>query len=271
MDLYITYALSHPDDLSLALISAVSRGYLSIVRLFLNRRAPITDTTATCASRDGKPNGTTRAIFESFLQHGWSIQSTTGRDETIIMSLITSNTDSESLLQWFLDNGAPPNGLPSDPSQPLRWAVMGASSPAIPSLLISHGATVKHTSALHTATYRRGDEASIAIMECLLKAGIDINELEYEGQDKLPRSACHKDWGTALHTAAKEGSVPRARMLVENGVDLGKKSRQGYTARDRAQISEKENVKIYLEAVIRERGIEFTDSEIKEEGSKDED
>ena len=109
-------------------------------------------------------------------------------------------------------------------------------------------------------------------MECLLKAGIDINELEYEGrEDKLPREACHKDWGTALHTAAKEGSVTRARILVENGVDLGKKSRWGYTARDRAQLSKKEDVKQYLEAVMRERGMEFTDLEIKEEGSEDED
>ena len=108
-------------------------------------------------------------------------------------------------------------------------------------------------------------------MGCLLKAGIDINELEYEGWDKLPRVAYCQDWGTALHTAAKEGSVPRARFLVENGVDLGKKSKLGYTARDQAQLSKKEDVKRYLEAVMRERGMEFTDLEIKEEGSEDED
>ena len=91
------------------------------------------------------------------------------------------------------------------------------------------------------------------MIDRLLKAGIDINELEYEGRDKLPRSASHKDWGTALRTAAKEGSRPRARFLVENGADLGKKSRWGYTARDRAQLSE-EDVKRHLEAVMRERG-----------------
>ena len=146
-----------------------------------------------------------------------------------------------------------------------------ASSPAIPSLLISRGATLKHTSALHAAAYRHGDDASIAMMECLLKAGVDINELEYEGRDKLPRGASRQDWGTALHTAAKEGSVPRARFLVENGVDLGRKSKNGYTARDWAQLFEKEDVKRYLEAVMRERGMEFTDLEIKEEGSEDED
>ena len=109
------------------------------------------------------------------------------------------------------------------------------------------------------------------MIECLLQAGIDINELECEGRDKLPRVAYHQDWGTALRTAAKKGSVPKARFLVENGADLGKKSRWGYTARDRAQLSKKEDVKRYLEVVMRDRGMEFTDLEIKEEGSEDED
>ena len=149
---------------------------------------------------------------------------------------------------------------------------MMASSPAIPSLLISHGATVKHTSALHDAAYRHGDDGSIAMMDCLLKAGIDINELEYEGRENnLPREAWHVDWGTALHTDTKDGSVPRVRFLVENGADMGRKSRWGYTARDRAQLSSKEDVMRYLEAVMRERRMEFTDLEIKGEGSGDDD
>ncbi len=257
------------DDLGSALASAASYGHVSVVRLLLDQGAPITRAAAILATRDDKPN--TLAIFESFLQHGWSPQNATCKDGTMIMCLVMSNADGESLLQWFLDNGAPPNGLPSDPGSPIRDAVMMASSPAIPSLLISRGATLKHTSALHAAAYRRGDGASIAMMECLLKAGVDINELEYEGRDKLPRGASRKDWGTALHTAAKEGSVPRARFLVENGVDLGIKSKWGYTARDRAQLSGKEDVKNYLEAVMRERGMEFKDLEVKEEGSEDED
>ena len=95
--------------------------------------------------------------------------------------------------------------------------------------------------------------------------------MEYEGRDKLPGSTCHKDWGTALHTAAKEGSVPRARFLVESRVDLGRKSRWDYTARDRGQISKKEDLKRDLEAVMRERGMEFTDLEIQEEESEDDD
>jgi ankyrin repeat protein len=258
-----------PDEIASALNSAVSHGHLSVVRLLLDHGAPITISTAALASRDDKPN--TLAIYESFLQHGWSAQSPASKDGTMAMNLIMSHTDSEALVQWFLANGASANGLPPDPGSPIRYAVISASSPVIPSLLISHGATLKHTSALHAAASRSGDDASIAMMKCLLEAGADINELEYEGWEKLPRGASHKDWGTALHTAAKEGSVSRARFLVEKGVNLGKKSRWDYTARDRAQLSGNEDVKRYLEAVMRERGIEIKELQIKEQGSEDED
>ncbi|KAK0506987.1 hypothetical protein JMJ35_010687 [Cladonia borealis] len=258
-----------PKDSGNVLSSAAMCGHVSIVRLLLDHGAPITSAAADMTTRNDNPNPL--AVFKTFLQHGWSPQTSACKDGTLTMCLTMSHPDSESLLQWFLDNGAPPNGLPSAPGSPIRWAVMIASNPAIPSLLISRGATLKHTSALHSAAYRRDDDASIAMMGCLLKAGIDINELEYEGWDKLPRDAYCQDWGTALHTAAKEGSVPKARFLVENGADLGKKSGWGYTARDRAQLSKKEDVKRYLEVVMRDRGMEFTDLEIKEEGSEDED
>ena len=254
-----------PDDLRYTLICAAACGHVSIIRLLLNHGAPITSSAAESAARDDVPNPI--AVYEVFLQHGWD----PGNDALLTMCLTMSHPDSESLVQWFLDHGAPPNGLPSDPGSPIRWAVMTASTPAIPSLLISHGATLKHTSALHDAAYRRDDDASIAMMECLLKAGIDINEQQYEGRQKLPRISYRQDWGTALHTAAIGGSVRRARFLVENGVDLGRKSRYGHTARDKAQLAKKEDVKRYLEAVMRERGMEFTDLEIKQEESEDED
>ena len=93
----------------------------------------------------------------------------------------------------------------------------------MPSLLLSHGASIKHTSALHAAASRRDDKASVAMISCLLDAGADVDELEYEGWVKLPRQAGRVDWGTPLHKAAKEGSVIRARCLVERWVDVGRR------------------------------------------------
>ena len=167
-------------------------------------------------------------------------------------SVIMPNPDGESLLKWFLDHGAPANGLPSDPGAPLRYAPTAAMA----SLLLSHGAVLKHTSALHAAVSRDNDAEVLPLMKVLLDNGIDIDELKYEGRDKLPRGASRRDHGTALQVAAVEGSVERARTLVERGADLMKVSKDGYTARDYAQLYKKEEVKIYLESVMKQRGIE---------------
>ena len=179
-----------------------------------------------------------------------------------------SNPDGESLLKWFLDHGAPVNGLFSDPGAPLRKAPTATMA----SYLLSRGADVKYTSALHAAVARESDADALPLIKLLLDNGIDINELEYESRDRLPREAGLRDHGTALHVAAKEGSVERAKVLVERGADLGKKSRYGYTARDRAQLEKKEDVKTYLENVMRQRGMEVRelddDDDDEEEGAK---
>ena len=168
-----------------------------------------------------------------------------------------SHQDNEELVQWFLNNGAPADGLPSNPGEPLRWAVLCSSSTTVPALLLSRGAATKNTGALHAAAWRRDDELSIAMMGCLLDAGADIDELEYEDWVKLPRGASRRDWGTALHKAVREGSMPRVRLLIERGADVGKKSRNGYTARDMAQLYQEKDMVKYLEDVMRERGVEI--------------
>ena len=177
-----------------------------------------------------------------------------------------SNPDGESLLKWFLDHGAPINGLPSDPGAPLRKA----PTAIIASYLLIRGAVVKYTSALHAAVARENDADALPLMNVLLDNGTDINELEYEGRDKLPREAGLRDHGTALHVAAMEGSVERAKVLVERGADLEKKSTYGYTARDRAQLEKKEDVKIYLENVMRRRGMEVRELDEEEEDDEEE-
>ncbi len=175
-----------------------------------------------------------------------------------------SHLDGEALLRWFLEHGGSANGLPSDPGAPLRRA----RTPAMAALLLKHGATLKHTSALHAATSRDSDSEAIPLMQFLLENGVDIDELQYEGRHNLPREAGSEDHGTALHVAAEEGSVARARMLVETGADLGKRSKNGYRARDWAQLDEKEEVKEYLEGCMREQGLEVKD--LPEEDYNDE-
>ncbi len=175
-----------------------------------------------------------------------------------------SHLDGEALLRWFLEHGGSANGVPSDPGAPLRRA----RTPAMAALLLKHGATLRYTSALHAATLRHSDSEAIPLMQFLLENVVDIDELQYEGRHNRPREAGSNDHGTALHVAAKEGSVERARMLAESGADMGKRSKNGFTARDGAQLREKDEVKLFLEGCMREKGLEV--KELIEEDYNDE-
>lgn len=118
------------------------------------------------------------------------------------------------------------------------------------------GAVLKYTSALHATVAQNNDAHALPLMKLLLDNGVDINELEYEGRDNLPRGACLHDHGTALHVAAEKGFVERAKILIERGASLEAKSKNGYTPRDYAQLYEKEEMRLYLESLMRQKGIE---------------
>ena len=256
-----------PKDMGNALNSAVFNGHLPVVQLLLDHGAPITTVTNNFATRGNKSNRL--EIFKVLLQHGWRADSISGQSalmDRMTMKSIILDDEAETLLPWFLDNGAPTNGIPTDPIPPLRTAAEGGSSLAVTHLLLSHEAALKCTGALHAAT-RRDDALSIPLMKLLLDEGIDVDEIEYEGWCLLPRHArsSRTDWGTAMHTAALNGSVSKATLLVEHGADLLRKSKHGYTARDRAQICGTRDVELYLEKSMRDRGIEIVDPVLPEE------
>lgn len=184
------------------------------------------------------------------------------------MNMMMAREDGEELIRWFLDNGANANGIPTD-LPPIRYAAGGARSIGTTQLLLTHGPTLKNTGALHGATFRPGrddDELALNIMNLLLDKGIDINEQEFEGVDKqrIPHYEFGKDHGTALHVAAQQGFLTRAKLLVDRGVAVGKKSEKGYTAKDWAQINQHEHVWRYLESVMRECGMDAESIEVPE-------
>ena len=78
-----THAPPTPIALKSALNSAVIHGHVLIVRLLLEHGALITISTTAHATRGDKPNSL--AIFETFLEHGWSVQSTANKDGTMAM------------------------------------------------------------------------------------------------------------------------------------------------------------------------------------------
>lgn len=180
-----------------------------------------------------------------------------------------AHPEGESLLSWFLTHGASANGLPSSPGSPLRHA----RTPTMIQNLLSHGATLAHTSALHTAIARYDDNSvRLPLVTCLLDAGADINELQYTGwsRDTLPRGANNKDHGTPLHVAAREDAVEVLWLLVERGADVAKQSKNGYTAIEWASLFRRDGVWSYLYEVMREKGLEVREFHRNEEETEEE-
>lgn len=265
LDAHSSPDILHRCDLGLALITSVRYGNLPIIELLLNHGVPINISVNILASRDENHN--LLETLKLFRQHGWDTNSTATLDGGMTMNFMMKRPDAEEIIGWFLANGANANGIRSDIRAPIRAAASKAHNLAIPQLLLSHGATLKHTGALHGATARPdGDELALEMMTLLLDHGCDINEWEYEGKGPyaIPQYDLGRDQGTALHVAARKGFVDRARMLVAKGVDIGKRSEKGYTAKDWAQINGWEDVKEYLEAVMRERGMMVQDIQLKE-------
>lgn len=245
-----------------ALSTAAVKGSLPIVQLLLSHGAPISMTANALVTREGKPN--TLAILQAFLAHGWDINSAATPDGYTTLSLMLFRRDSEEITSWFLANGANANSANADGMTLVRRAAWGAPSAAVLKLLLSHGATVKNTSALHQAAFRDEDDVALDMLKLLLDSGAEIDELEFQVFTNIPLDDSYRDRGTALHIAAEKGHVDRAKLLIELGADLGKRSESGYTAKDWAQINRQEEVKGYLEGEMRRRGMGVEDIEVSE-------
>ena len=58
--------------------------------------------------------------------------------------------------------------------------------------------------------------------------------------------------------------MTKVKLLLGWGADLREKSREGITARDRAQIAGEEEVMLYLEEMMRERVLNFERLELSD-------
>ena len=168
------------------------------------------------------------------------------------------NPNGYELLEWFLSNGAPANGPRQNHGSPIR----AAQSQAQAELLISYGATLPNTSCLHSATRVPEEDWALQIMTFYLDHDVDIDEIEWKGRNdkrRLSRSRREvRDDGTALHVAVRNGSLARVKLLVDRGADIEIKTlRNGRTARDIAQVLERQEIMEYLEDSMRDRGILF--------------
>jgi ankyrin repeat protein len=134
------------------------------------------------------------------------------------------------LLRYLMDAGFDPNknrppfARRRSPGH-LEWACWQAC-PEIVESMLAHGATIKGSYAMRTATFH----GRIDVLELLVKYGGDVNEVAEEGEIGEPQ-------GAPLHVAAV-ADVPAAgreavvRWLLAHGADVTVKDSKGTTAKE---------------------------------------
>ncbi|KAI9746561.1 MAG: hypothetical protein M1818_000274 [Claussenomyces sp. TS43310] len=200
-----TYPQPSASDLTWPLIIAAERGDDTTVRFLLGQGAEV-DTSV-------MPNRRTTSsipVLQAFLDHGWDIDSPCGIfDDRTALCFVAKN---EELVQWFLEHGANPRGIFPGTHTPLDDAAYHGSF-AIISLLLSRGAKLEESHALHCATV--SEAAGIPTMEFLLGLGCDIN-----AQAMTTRRPVRSQYlGTPLHVAAEYGYPDCVTFLLERGAD----------------------------------------------------
>ena len=97
-----------------------------------------------------------------------------------------------------------------------------SSDLAMVKLLISRGARLDISNALHAAaagsTAEEEDER-VKIIELLLEKGMDINRLEFGGEEEFPKQYRNRAYGTPLHYAAAWGWAGIVECLLKHGAD----------------------------------------------------
>ncbi|KAI4182882.1 MAG: hypothetical protein LQ346_006461 [Caloplaca aetnensis] len=122
--------------------------------------------------------------------------------------------NSEHLVHWFLDRGANPNAsVPGWPS-PMNAAAMRSSLSVI-KILRKHGGRVNH-GVLQSAA-KTVESGRVEVSQYLLDEGAAIDEVEYEWDLETFKKHWAREFGTALHHAAKRGNVETVSFLLANG------------------------------------------------------
>ena len=105
-----------------------------------------------------------------------------------------------------------------------------ASTPEVVGLLVTHGADIPNSNALHMAAgSRTGHEDRVKMMEYLLDMGADVNRLSdwSEGMKQY-----HRTGKTALHLALIYHNREKILLLLSRGADKHLKDSRGISPLD---------------------------------------
>ena len=131
----------------------------------------------------------------------------------------------EKLTRWFLSHGADPNAYGS-PGATILDVAAANSTPTIFELLLSHGAKLEASDALHSAMGEREKRPGrVEMAAYLLDLGLDINALgrrDYPPSRRIGR-------GAPLHAAVTSQQIDRIEFLLKRGAGIEVRNTLGQT------------------------------------------
>ena len=136
---------------------------------------------------------------------------------------------SETLVKWFLEHGADPNGG-YEYCTALSYAAFRGSIDVLRTLL-SHGGDLQRGDVLHQAVERESD--CRAVVTFLLERGAPVNYLRFDGQQPY-WSVFHRQ-ETPLHRAVELDKKDIVAKLIEFGADPEKGDNYGKSVRELAE------------------------------------
>ncbi|KAI9766488.1 MAG: hypothetical protein M1839_004892 [Geoglossum umbratile] len=159
-----------PKELVPALVAAAESGHALVVSYLLDRGAEVLPTVPALTT-NAAANVDLVPVFQAYIDHGWDINSKSHKGEPMLNYI----ADRESLIRYFLDNGANPSGISERSGSSPLDAAASYGTTAVVALLLERGAKLEDSYPLHQAVVRSGPaKESITMIDYLLDLGVDI-------------------------------------------------------------------------------------------------
>ncbi|KAK3616232.1 hypothetical protein LTR56_026093 [Elasticomyces elasticus] len=225
---------THVQNLQFCLLGTVLCESQDLVRMLLDAGVPLNLVNVKSAIKQRS-----LPTLSLFLEHGWDINEREDWCLPPLLSYAVATAPDESLVSWFLSNGADPNARCEMDVTPLSTAVGCAPLPIIKQLFAHCPlSTPLRGQLLHWAARRTSDDADDVAQFVLERCRPNLNKILY-GDDAFSYEVRKVvGLGTALHEAARMGRPSVVQMLLRKGTDISIRDSRGNTALEVAELYE---------------------------------
>ncbi|KAK3703395.1 hypothetical protein LTR37_014501 [Vermiconidia calcicola] len=184
---------THVQSLQFCLLGAILSGSEDLVRMLLGAGVP-----ASMVNEQAAIKQKSLPMLSLFLQHGWDINEEEAWCLPSLLSCAVATDPDESLISWFLSNGADPNAKSG----------------------------------------RTSDDAEDVVQLVLERCRPDLNKIQYKDEPFSYGVRKVVGLGTALHEATRRGHPGIVHMLIRKGTDVSIRDSRGNTALEVAVLYE---------------------------------